>query len=117
MQKRSGFHPAGLILLILPAVALSAFSDDDRLRWEAGFVAAIAGACLLVRRARWFPDPTPWSARALSLLRRWSRNAALACAIPAVASVALRLAVLPSETGLSFGRQRQGWEEAVRASH
>jgi hypothetical protein len=84
-------HPANLLLLILP-IGMIALQGIDYLRLEALLVGfALLGTWWARKQLHWSPRPPAWCAP----LRRWSRNPVLACALPAAASVVLRLALLP----------------------
>ncbi|HEV2202229.1 MAG TPA: hypothetical protein VGR73_20615 [Bryobacteraceae bacterium] len=92
MRHPSTPHSAnGLLLLILP-ICMVALQGIDYLRVEALLLGcALLGAWWARRQLHWTPRPPGWCAP----LRRWSRNPALACGLPAAASLALRLALLP----------------------
>jgi hypothetical protein len=92
MRRATTTHPANGLLLILPLLCLATLKNIDFLRLEALLLGLLLlGVWFARRHVHWTAGPPEWCAP----LRRWSRNALLACMLPAVASVALRLALLP----------------------
>jgi hypothetical protein len=92
MRRAATPHPANGLLLILFVLSVAALTNIDFLRLEALLLGLLlAGAWFARLHLDWTAGPPQWCAP----LRRWSRNALLACMLPAAASVALRLALLP----------------------
>lgn len=86
------FHPGNLLLFVLPVFFLIRLDDVDHGRTEAGLLAlSVVASLLLGYRRKWSVGPPVWTVP----LRRWSRRPVLACLLPALASVALRVALLP----------------------
>src|ERR1700687_6167408 len=92
MRHSSAPHPANALLLLILPISVIALQGIDYLRLEALLVGfALLGAWWARKQLDWTPRPPAWC----TPLRRWSRNPALACGLPAAASLALRLALLP----------------------
>lgn len=84
--------PSGDVLFLIPPVICLLAVPIDYLRLETLLLALVLLVVWIARRKLgWTAQPPDWCAP----LRRWSRNPFWACAIPAVASIALRLALLP----------------------
>lgn len=82
----------GDVLFLIPAVICVYAVHVEYLRLEALLIGLVLlTAWTARRRLRWTARPPDWCAP----LRRWSRNAFLACAMPAATAVALRLVLLP----------------------
>jgi hypothetical protein len=92
MRKAGTPHPLNGLLLIVPLICLLTFKNIDFVRMEALLLGLLLlGAWFARKGVYWTAQPPEWCAP----LRRWSRGALLACMLPAVASVTLRLALLP----------------------
>ena len=89
-RKRAAI--TGDALFLIPALICLLAVNLDFMRWEVLILAlALAAAWIARGSLTWTARPPAWCAP----VRRWSRNPYLACAIPAAASVILRLALLP----------------------
>src|SRR5580658_5073645 len=85
-------HPANLLLLAPTALSAWAFRKVDFLWLEAILLMLMLVAVALTgKRLRWDARPPAWCGS----LRSASRNALFACLLPAVASIVLRVSLLP----------------------
>jgi len=93
MARRSGpVHPANIALLLPAALCALIFRSIDFLWLEAILLTTILiAAAIFSKRLSWTARPPAWCRG----LRKLSHNAALACLLPALLSVALRLSLLP----------------------
>lgn len=93
MSGRSDrFHPGNLLLLGPVAISIFALWKLDFLWLEALLLTPILAAVAIAgKRLHWSARPPAWC----GLLRRASRNTLVACALPALTSIVLRVALLP----------------------
>lgn len=92
MRLRRRFSKGNLLLLIPAAICAPLCRQMDFLWLEAMLLAlALAAVAIAGDRLTWDARPPGWCA----FLRRWSRNGAIACLLPAIGSVVLRLSLLP----------------------
>ena len=96
IRRSTPFHPANLLLLA-PAVLCTLifhtiFQKIDFLWLEALLLILILSAVVIAgKRLTWSARPPAWC----GILRRASRSTPLACLLPAVASIFLRMILLP----------------------
>ncbi len=90
--RLGGFQRSNLLLLVLPALGLAWFWRLDFLWLEALLLVLILAAVAIAgKRLKWSARPPT----GCDALRRASRNTAIACILPAFASIVLRLGLLP----------------------
>src|SRR5689334_9650958 len=90
MRKALAAHPGNLILLVIPGICLLTQLRTDLL-WLETLLLLLALCFAWLLGGNGTAAPPAWC----SPLRQWSRKPWLACSLPALASVGLRLALLP----------------------
>jgi hypothetical protein len=90
--RSSRFQLSNLLLLAPASVSILALWKLDFIWLEALLLVLILAAVAIAgKRLKWSARPPAWC----GFLRRASRNAVVACTLPALASVVLRVALLP----------------------
>ncbi len=92
MRRNALIHPGNLLFLILPVFSVFRLADIDHGLLQTRLLVLLAGASVISAWfVSWSAAPPRWTAP----LRRWSRQPGLACLLPGVLSIVLRLSLIP----------------------